>query len=91
MKLAVKQLIQKIYVSALVLAAVSAIGLNSFAAVSRSQSVAALEAISADYSLGLISLDDKVLLEVMAIRSPDKLPVKYQLDLDRQLFPGDLR
>ena len=91
MKLAVKQLIQKIYVSALVLAAVSAIGLNSFAAVSRSQSVAALEAISADYSLGLISLDDKVLLEVMAIRSPDKLPVKYQLDLDRQLSPGELR
>lgn len=89
MKLAVKQLIQKIFFPALVLAAVSAIGINSFSAASRTQSVAALEAISADYSKGLISLDDKVLLEVMAIRSPNNLPSKYQIE--RQVFSGELR
>ncbi|MCH9023989.1 MAG: hypothetical protein IH931_01525, partial [candidate division Zixibacteria bacterium] len=89
MKLAVKQLMQNLCFLALVLAAVSAFGINSFSAASRTQSAAALEAITADYSQGLISLDDKVLLEVMAIRSPNNLPAKYQID--RQMFAGELR
>ena len=89
MKMAVKQLMQKICFLALALAVVSAFGINSFSAASRTLSAAALEAISADYSQGLISLDAKVLLEVMAIRSPNNLPAKYQTD--RQLFPGELR
>ena len=34
-------------------------------------------AIDQDYDAGVISLDDKVILQIKAIKTPDKLPLKY--------------
>lgn len=52
------------------------------------QAVDPLDAIENDYRRGLISLDEKVLLQVKAIRNYDQLPVKYKSDDNATFHSG---
>ncbi|MCK4632125.1 MAG: hypothetical protein KAT79_02575 [candidate division Zixibacteria bacterium] len=49
-----------------------------------------LSAIERDFKAGQLTLDEKVLLQIKAIKKPTELPVKYQVDI-AEISPAGLR